>query len=466
VSGSVLSGAGVMLASRLAVAVLGWIGTILIARGLSEGSWGAYSLIFNIVGIIGLLADLQISRVVMVEMLDVGYVIAVGFVVIAGYSQEVVVGTMVAGLNFFLASTLWALVTVCQIRLWLRPVAIALVLGQIVQLALTIVLYVTEQGTVVRYAIPVVLYDLVAVVFVVIAMRPYVSVRPRIDLHRWWVWTKAAVPLALGSSLATIYFRIDSVMLSKLDDDGLAAVGRYQYGYKFSDILAFVASALLGVVLPLLVRSWPNNIPNFRKVFRQAFLLLIIAGAAAAVSFAVVAQEAITNLFDAPASAAVPARVLVVGQALNFFTQLWAITLIASAKHRIYPYATLAGLIVNVGLNFVLIPHFSATGAGIATVLTELVVLGVMGVVVMQIPGVRPLPWRGIVVVAIGAAVLAGAIGVLMQVFWWPIALVLGLPAYLAVLHLLRIDGPGGLHKLVRDSRIDLTPPPASATTP
>jgi O-antigen/teichoic acid export membrane protein len=300
----------------------------------------------------------------------------------------------------------------------------------------------------------------------VIVMRPHVSVRPRIDLARWWVWTKAAVPLALGSSLATVYFRIDSVMLSKLDEDGLAAVGRYQYGYKFSDILAFVASALLGVVLPLLVRSWPGNVPDFRKIFRQAFLLLIIAGAAAAVSFAVVAQDALTTLFDAPASAALPARVLVVGQALNFFTQLWAITLIATSKHRIYPWATLAGLVVNVGLNFFLIPHFSATGAGMATVFTELVVLTLMGVVVMQIPGVRPLPWRGIVVVAIGAVVLAATIAALLQVLPWPLALVLGLPVYLAVLHLLRIDGPGGLRKLAHDSRVDLSAPPPTPLTP
>jgi hypothetical protein len=34
------------------------------------------------------------------------------------------------------------------------------------------------------------------------------------------------------------------------------------------------------------------------------------------------------------------------------------------------------------------------------------------------------------------------------------------LPVYLAVLHLLRIDGPGGLRKLAHDSRVDLAAPP------
>jgi O-antigen/teichoic acid export membrane protein len=486
-SGSVLSGAGVMLASRMTVAIFGWVGTILIARQLSQDAWGAYSLIFNIVGIVGLLADLQISRVVMVEIIEDGddkarlertvgyyvalrlalalasYLLAVAFVLLADYSHEIVVGTLVAGLSFFMASTLWALVTVCQIRLWMRPVALALVFGQIVQLALTVVLYATHTGTVVRYAVPAVLYDFTAVVFVVIAVRPIVRVRPRIDLARWWRWIKAAVPLALGSSLATLYFRIDAVMLSKLDRsvDPVATVGKYQYGYKFSDILAFVASSLLGIVLPLLVRSWPGDVRQFHKVFRQAFLVLVIAGAASAVAFAAVAEPALTGLFHAPASAAIPARVLVVGQALNFFSQLCAITLIATNRHRVYPWASLAGLTSNVVLNFVLIPHFSATGSGMATVFTELIVIGVMMTIMVRIPGVRPFPKRPVVIVAVAAAVLGMTTYALAQVVWWPAALLGGFAVYLAALHVLRVDGPGGLRKLWHDSRVDLGGVPA-----
>jgi O-antigen/teichoic acid export membrane protein len=486
-SGSVLSGAGVMLASRLTVAILGWVGTILIARHLSESDWGAYSLIFNIVGIVGLLADLQISRVVMVEILDDGddkarlertvgyyvalrlalalasYVLAVAVVLLAGYSHDIVVGTLVAGLSFFMASTLWALVTVCQIRLWMRPVAIALVLGQFVQLALTVVLYATHTGTVVRYAVPAVLYDFTSVVFVVFAVWPVVRVRPRIDFSRWWRWVKAAVPLALGSSLATLYFRIDAVMLSKLDRsaDPVATVGKYQYGYKFSDVLAFVASSLLGVVLPLLVRAWPGDVPQFHKVFRQAFLVLVIAGIAAAGGFAVVAGPALTGLFHAPPSAALPARVLVLGQALNFFSQLCAMTLIATNRHRIYPWASLAGLTSNIILNVLLIPHFSATGAGMATVFTELIVIGAMTTIILRIPGVRPLPWRSVAIVTLSGAVMAGTTYALTQVVWWPVALLVGVVVYLAALHVLRVDGRGGLRKLWHESRVDLGGVPA-----
>jgi O-antigen/teichoic acid export membrane protein len=474
-SGSVLSGTGLMLASRVVVAVLGWVGTILVARNLSESDWGAYSYVFNLLGVLGLLADLQISRIVMVELIDaeddlepvvgryvalrfvlalVSYLLAFGIVVVSGKPSEVVVATLVAGLSFFMASTLWAIVTVCQIKFWLRPVAMGLALGQVVQLALTLVLYVTDRGTIVRYAVPAVLYDLTAMVFVLVAVRGAVRVRPRVDLARWWVWLKAAVPLALGSSLATLYFRIDSLMLAELD--GLTAVGRYQYGYKFSDILAFVASALLGVVLPLLVRGWSNRPADFHRVFRLTFVLLVVAGAAAAASFAVIAAPALATLFGAPASAATPARVLVAGQVLNFFSQLGAITLIATGRHRIYPFAALVGVVVNVALNFALIPAWSATGAGIATVITEVLVIAVMATVVVRIPGVRPFPWRAVRVSVVGAAAMAIAIAFLLGVVPWPLALAAGAPVYLFVLHALDVDGPGGLRRLVHDSRVDL----------
>jgi O-antigen/teichoic acid export membrane protein len=481
-SGSVLGGASVMLAGRLIVAVFGWIGTVLIARDLSQSDWGAYSFIFSLVGIVGLLADLQISRVVMVEIIDgedtlertvgryvalrlalafVAYAIAIAIVVGGGYSQEIVVGTMVAGIGFFVASVTWSLVTVCQIRLWLRPVAIALAIGQIVQLAVTIALYASGSGTIVRYAVPAVLYDVVAMIVVVIAVRPVVRVRPRIDWARWMIWIKAAIPLALGTSLATLYFRIDTVMLSRIGADTsaerLSAVGSYQYGYKFSDILAFVASSLLGVVLPLLVRCWPGSVADFHRVFRQAFVLLVIAGAAATVSFAIVAEPALETLFRAPASAAEPARVLVLGQGLNFFSQLCAMVLIATNRHRIYPIAAFVGIVANVALNLALIPAFSATGAGIATVITEVIVITVMAAVVLKVPGVRPFPWRTIGIIAVATAALALSTVALLAVVPWPVAAAVGVGVYLGSLHLLQVDGPGGLRKVVAESRFELS---------
>ncbi len=66
---------------------------------------------------------------------------------------------------------------------------------------------------------------------------------------------------------------------------------------------------------------------------------------------------------------------------------------------------------------------------------------------------IRPLPWRAIAVVAVSAVVLAAALFGLRRVMPWEAASVVGLLLYPALLHVLQVDGPGGLAAFVRASR-------------
>jgi O-antigen/teichoic acid export membrane protein len=469
---SLLSGTSVLLVGRLVVGVFGWLGQILITRRLSVSDYGAFALVFNLLGLLGLVADFQISRIVIGEILEAGddlarvvssfltfrvalgalmYLLAVGFVLIGNYPRVVLEATLIGGLSFFIASATWALVTVSQAFLWLRTVAISMVVAQIVQFVVIAGLFAAHSHSMLQYVVPFVIYDLVTLVWMVVALRRVVRVVPRVEPAHWWRWLKDAAPLALGATLGTAYFRIDGVMLSKLGS--LPAVGIYQIGYKFSDLLAFMAPALLGAVLPLLIRAWPDAIDSFHHTFRQAFIIFVAFGAFAVVMFSVMCAPTIHLLYKPGYWSAVrPARLLVAGQALNLFTQLTFVSLVASGRRKIYPIATLTGVIVNVTLNFILIPRYSATGAGISTILTEVIVLSILVSGVRDLP-VRPLPWRAIGVVAVSAVALTAALVGLQTVMPWELAAALGFVLYPALLHVLRLDGPGGLVAFVRASR-------------
>ena len=469
---SLLSGTSVLLAGRIVVAGFGWAGSILIARNLSNNDFGAFAFVFNLLGLLGLVADFQISRIVIGEILEAGdnigrvvssfltfrvtlgavmYLLAIGFVLIGNYPTVVLEATLIGGLSFFIASATWALVTVCQAFLWLRTVAISMVVAQIVQFVVIAGLFVTHSHSLLNFVVPFVIYDAVTLVWMLVALRRVVRVVPRVEAAHWWHWMKDAAPLALGATLGTAYFRIDGVMLSKLGD--LKAVGIYQIGYKFSDLLAFLAPAFLGAVLPLMIRAWPDAIDDFRRTFRQAFIVFVAFGAFAVVTFAVMCAPTIHLIYPARYAGAIrPARLLVAGQALNLFTELTFITLVASGRRRIYPIATLAGLVSNITLNFILIPHFSVTGAGVATIITEVIVVSILAYGVRDLP-IRPLPWRAIGVVAISSAALAAALMAMRTVMPWELATVIGVLLYPALLHVLRIDGPGGLAAFVRSAR-------------
>jgi O-antigen/teichoic acid export membrane protein len=312
-------------------------------------------------------------------------------------------------------------------------------------------LFASHSHAMLHYVVPFVIYDVVTLVWMLIALNRVVRVLPRIDLARWWHWTKDAAPLAIGATLGTAYFRIDGVMLSKLGD--LPSVGIYQIGYKFSDLLAFMAPALLGAVLPLLIKAWPDATAEFRKTFRQSFVIFIAFGSFAVVTFAVMCGPVIHLLYEERYWHAVrPARLLVAGQGLNLFTQLAFVTLVASGRRRIYPIATLTGVVANVVLNFILIPRYSATGAGIATVITEAIVLAILASGVRDLP-IRPLPWRSIAVVAVSSGALGIALLALRSVMPWEGATLIGVMVYPALLQALRLEGRDGLIGFVRQSR-------------
>jgi O-antigen/teichoic acid export membrane protein len=471
-STSLLSGTGVLFAARIVVAAMGFVGTLLIIRHTSQVEFGAFSFIFNLLGLLGLLADFQTSRIVVREVINAGddldrvvgsfvtfrvalgaltYVIAVAFVTIGHYPHVVVQGTLIGGLSFFVASATWALVTVSQARLWLRTVALSMIVAQAVQMVAIVAIVLTHSGSLLRFIVPFVIYDVVTLLWMLVAFRRVVRVRPCIEMTRWWHWLKEAAPLAIGSTLGTIYFRIDGVMLSKLGN--LRDVAIYQVGYKFSDILAFMAPALLGAVLPLLIRAWPDRVADFRRTFRQAFIVFLAFGVFATVTFAVLCGPLIVTLYTSKYSGSPgPARVLFAGQALNLFTQLTFVTLVASGRRRMYPIATLAGVIANVSLNLVLIPRYGVSGAAVSTVLTEIVVLSILGYAVRDLP-IRPLPWRPVAVVATSGTLLALALVGLRSIAPWEVGVVASLVIFPGLLHLLRIDGPGGLTAFVRATR-------------
>jgi O-antigen/teichoic acid export membrane protein len=239
--------------------------------------------------------------------------------------------------------------------------------------------------------------------------------------------------------------------LSKLGN--VTSVGVYQIGYKFSDLLAFMAPALLGAVLPQLIRAWPGHPPDFRRTFRQAFIIFLAFGTFATVTFGVLCAPTIETLYGLKyASAVQPARLLVIGQGINLFTQLAFVVLVATHRRRLYPIATLVGLIVNVALNFVLIPRYSATGAGIATIVTEVIVLAILAYAVRDLP-ILPLPWRSIAVITASGCLLAVALFAIWAVAPWEVAFLASLVIYPGLLHVLRIDGHGGLIAFARSSR-------------
>ena len=184
--------------------------------------------------------------------------------------------------------------------------------------------------------------------------------------------------------------------------------------------------------------------------------MFLAFGVFAAVTFAVLCGPAIVTLYEAEVRGlgAARARLLVIGQALNLFTQLTFVTLVASGRRRIYPIATLVGVITNVDPELHPDPAILRRRARASRPSSpRSSCSSILGYAMRDLP-IRPLPWRPIAVVAVSGALLAACAARAAdrscrgRSRWSRRSLL-----YPALLHVLRIDGPGGLVSFVRATR-------------
>jgi O-antigen/teichoic acid export membrane protein len=443
-----------------------------------------------LLGIIGFVSELRISRIVLQKVIRardadeaaavmgsyttlrlvigaVAYLLAmlvVGIGYFVGwYPMTVVQSTAVGGLVVIIASGAYGLTLLFEARLWLGSIAASNFWAQAAQLGATALFAALGIGSVMFFAWANVVNAVVTALWLLWAIRHVARIRLRADRRQWIEWLKEGAPLAVGAALDTVYFRIDIVMLSVLDT--FHAVGVYSVGYKFSDLLGAVPTAVVTPAMTLMVKAWPDDPVAFRRTFRHTLILLVVGSTGAAVGFGVFANPLMVHLYGSQyASGVYAARLLVAGQALHFFTVLAFITLVSVGRNRLYPIATLTGVVLNVVLNLVLIPRFSYNGSGWATIITETVVMGVLGIGVARIGGLRPLPWGPIAKCMIAGGVMYAAGEAMLGHVFWPVAGALDGLLYLAILHVARVDGPGGLRALLHGGAVDhLTEPAAPA---
>lgn len=471
-SSGLLANAGSLLAGRLGIAVMGWAGTVLIVRTLTEEEWGQFAFVYGLLGMLTIFTDMGIGRVAINGVLDenedqadfagtyvvlramlgvVGYLFAVAFVVIARYPDVVVRAVAIAGLTVLVSTPSSAHQVAFQARLRLHVVAISGVIGQAAQLAVTAAVAV-RGGTLLWFLIPPIVGEVVMFAYKLPRARALIPFHYVLRPGLWARLLREAIPLSIGGALLTVTYRIDTVMLSKLDT--FESVGAYGVAYKFADLARFAATAVTVPILTLLTTAWPSDPDTFRAAIRQGAVYLTFVGGGLIVGFSLFASEIIELLFSETYRSAAPAAtILMVATGVVYFTGLSFNALVAAGRNRWYPVVTLAGLIVNVGLNLVLIPRYSFEGAAVATLITEVVIASTLWMMLLRVPGVRAIDMSFLLRFAV--AIVTGLVmgGLADRLLPWLLAAAVAGMAYLGAVHVSRATGRGGLRALHEDLR-------------
>lgn len=173
-------------------------------------------------------------------------------------------------------------------------------------------------------------------------------------------------PVILSNMAIMIYMRIDMVMLKIMQGD--TAVGLYAAATRVSEVWYFIPSAIVSSVSPAIIRSRSNATLYYgrlRRLFSAVTMIALIIGSAIAMSSHFIIRLLYSRAY---ASAAIILSVHIWASVFVFQGVAQSVWDFAEDALALNLYRTLAGAVINIGLNVILIPRFAGMGAAISTV--------------------------------------------------------------------------------------------------
>ncbi len=176
-------------------------------------------------------------------------------------------------------------------------------------------------------------------------------------------------PLIISGLMVSIYMRIDAIMLKELLPNGASAAGAYATVVMFSEALNFVPGVIVTSLFPAILNARRDDPARYQKRLQNLFDLMVWLSLAFAV-FITLASPIIYKLFKPEYVSAAPVlAVHVWGSLFVFLGVASSQFLIAEGYNKLTFVRTSVGAVVNIILNFMLIPSMGMMGTAIATVI-------------------------------------------------------------------------------------------------
>jgi len=176
-------------------------------------------------------------------------------------------------------------------------------------------------------------------------------------------------PYLLSGLAIILYMRIDQVMLGKLA--GTAEVGLYSAALKLSEAWYIIPTIIVSTLMPAVTRAKSTSLDDYYLIQKRLFIGLAAIAYLVAIPMTIFSTPLITLLFGTEYSAAGPVLAVHIWAALFVFLGVATSPWVANeglARYRLYCSAS--GAVLNIFLNYLLIPGYGALGCALATTLS------------------------------------------------------------------------------------------------
>jgi O-antigen/teichoic acid export membrane protein len=391
---------GKVVTTALSLVLIGYL-----TRYLGVAGYGQYTTIFAYVSFWSVLADFgfftitvreisknpkQTSHIfnnVMTLRAILGLLVfSVSFAVallIPQYSWPIKIGIGLCATSWFWTTLNSTYVGIFQANLKMDRSVFTEILGRIIILLLT--LFYIKSGYGLTAIISAYLIGNIINFFAsMILGLPWVKFKFAFDFKFWKEIFLETLPMGTIIILGMIYFKADTVILSLMKSS--TDVGIYGAPFKIFEILLLIPTMFMGNVFPIITRYIAQKDNRLISAIQKSYDFIILLVFPIVLGVFILAKpiirfiageifvttSTIGNIFGQVAAAPMVLQILIFTVGLNFVMQVFNNCIIAASQQKklVIPYIIF--VIVNVGLNLLLIPKFSYIGAAISTFITAL----------------------------------------------------------------------------------------------
>jgi O-antigen/teichoic acid export membrane protein len=451
----------VQIVARIANLALGVVVTLVLVRALGNHAFGVWSTLFAITQITSSFGELGLTQIAISRaasepesepdwlgsLLTLRLLLAVPIAL----ASIVVVFVTVSSQDGRIAGTLLSLVllvgaagalgAVFQLRVRNHISMAILTANSIIWGAGVVIVALMHGGIVAFAAVFLGTSVFTTAVTAVLAARSAV-VRIHGTRRLWRPMMRVGLGLGVAGIFVTLYVKLDQILV--FDIAGSRQAGLYAADYRLLDQIQFIPMSVMTTLFPLIAAAYPAHRDRVRNLLQMTAEYLTMASLPILAFTIVAAHPILTFLFGQQFGAAAAALPILAGAfvSISFGYLVGNMVVILELQHLFLRYAAI-GLVINVGLNLVLIPRYGFIAAAWVTLVTEVTVMSLSMRRVLL--GLRLRPRLGRLARVLFCALVMGLAVWLARVAGVPFAglaavAAITYPAFLALLGVLRRD--------------------------
>lgn len=175
----------------------------------------------------------------------------------------------------------------------------------------------------------------------------------------------------LSGMMVAIYGQTDKLMLKQMLDD--TTVGYYSLATSISTMWVFVLSAIIDSMYPTIVGVHDKDYELFEKKNRQLYSMVIYVSVAVSVLLTIFAPFVIGIFFgQSYLPATNPLRIITWYTVFSYLGVARNAWIVCENKQKYLKYMYVGAAIINVALNYIMIPIWGASGAALASLITQI----------------------------------------------------------------------------------------------